>query len=144
LISPPESGGGFLGASSPITSFVIQFMVIVLSAIAIQTGGRIFGGKGTLADSLLALTWLEFVLLLVQFAQVAAFLLFPAMGGLIFITAVVLMFYLLVNFIMEVHGFTNALAVVAGVIVGFFAVAILLLILLSLLGIGMDGKIQNV
>lgn len=144
FIAPPEPGTGFIGASRPITSFVIQFMVTVLGAIAIYVGGRVFGGKGSLADSLLALTWLEFVLLLVQIAQIAAFVLAPFLGSLIFLSAVVLLVYLLVNFIMEVHGFTNGLAVVAGVVVGFIVVAIVLLILLVILGVGMDGMIQNV
>ncbi len=144
MISPPEPGTGFMGAKQPITSFFIQFMVTVLGAIAIFVGGRLFGGKGSLADSLLALTWLEFVLFLVQIVQIIAFLLFPVLGSLILLSAMALLMYLLVTFIMEVHGFTNALAVVAGVFVGFFVVATALLILLVMLGIGMDGMIQNV
>lgn len=144
FLAPPDPESGFIGARQPLTSFVIQFMVTVLGAIAIYSGGRLFGGKGSLADSLLALTWLEFVLLLVQVIQIVAFMLLPMLGTLIFLSAVVLLIYLLVNFIMEVHGFTNGLAVVAGVVVGFFVVAVALLILLAILGIGMGGMIQNV
>lgn len=145
LLSPVDGEGGtLLGITSPLGAFAFQYAMIFVTAVVVCYGGRIFGGKAGFGDSLLAVTWLQFVMLLVQVVQMAALILVPPLGLLIFMTALVLLVYLLVNFIMEIHGFKNAMAVVAGVIGAFFAVALALSILMALLGIGLGGVVENV
>lgn len=145
LLAPVEGGGGsLLGLSSPIGAFMFQYAMILVTAVVLCYVGRMFGGKAGLTDSLLAVTWLQFVMLLVQILQVAAMILIPPLGMLIFMAALILLVYLLVNFIMEIHGFKNSLAVIAGVIATFFAIALLLSILMAFLGIGLVGVGENV
>lgn len=145
LLAPVEGGGGtLLGITSPIGAFVFQYGMILVTAVVVCYGGRIFGGKAGLNDSLLAVTWLQFVMLLVQVLQVVALILVPPLGLLIFMAALILLIYLLVNFIMEIHGFKNPMAVVAGVVGAFFAIALVLSILLALLGYGLGGVVENV
>jgi hypothetical protein len=145
LLSPAEGqAGAILGITSPIGAFVFQYAMILISAVIVCFGGRMFGGKARFGDSLLAVTWLQFVMLLVQVFQMAALLLVPPLDLLIFMSAVILLVYLLVNFIMEIHGFKSPMAVVAGVVGGFFALALILSILMAILGVGLGGVIENV
>lgn len=145
LLAPVEGESGtLLGIPSPIGAFVFQYAMILVTAVVVCYGGRVFGGKAGLDDSLLAVTWLQFVMLLVQVVQMVALVLVPPLGLLIFMTALILLVYLLVNFIMEIHGFKNPMAVVAGVIGAFFTIALVLSILLALLGIGLGGMVENV
>lgn len=145
LLSPVDDGGAtVLGISSPLGAFAFQYAMIMVTAIMVCYGGRMFGGKAGLDDSLLAVTWLQFVMLVVQIVQMAALILMPPLSLLIFMAAMILLIYLLVNFIMEIHGFKNPLAVVAGIVAAFFAVALVLSILLALLGFGLDGVVENV
>ncbi len=145
LLSPVEGESGtMLGITSPIAAFIFQYAMILITAVVVCYGGRMFGGKAGMNDSLLAATWLQFVMLLVQALQMVALLLVPPLGLLIFMSALVLLLYLLVNFIMEIHGFKNPMAVVAGVVGAFFTLALVLSILMALLGIGLGGVVENV
>lgn len=145
LLAPVEGGGeSLLGVASPIGAFVFQYAMILVTAVMVCYGGRMFGGKGGLNDSLLAVTWLQFVMLLVQILQVAAMILIPPLGLLIFMAALILLIYLMVNFIMEIHGFKNPLAVTAGVIGAFFAIALVLSVVMAVLGVGFTGVGENV
>ena len=136
--------GSVLGITSPVGAFVFQYAMIWITAVIVWIGGRMFGGTAGVDDSLLAVTWLQAVMLLVQVFQMAALLLVPPLDLLIFMAAAVLLIYLLVNFIMEIHGFTSAMAVVAGVVGGFFALALVISILMAILGIGFGGVPENV
>ncbi len=145
LLSPVEGEGGtLLGITSPLGAFAFQYAMILVTAVVVCYGGRIFGGTAGFDDSLLAVTWLQFVMLLVQVVQMAAIVLVPPLGLLVFMAALVLLVYLLVNFIMAIHGFKNPMAVVAGVIGAFFAIALVLSILMALLGVGLGGVVENV
>jgi hypothetical protein len=145
LLAPVEGEAGtLLGITSPIGAFVFQYAMILVTAAVVCYGGRMFGGQAGLDDSLLAVTWLQFVMLLVQILQVVALILVPPLGLLIFMVALILLVYLLVNFIMEIHGFKNPMAVVAGVIGAFFTIALVLSILLAILGFGLGGGVENV
>ena len=145
LLAPVEGQDGtLLGIKSPIGAFVFQYAMILVTAVVVFFGGRMFGGKAGFDDSLLAVTWLQFVMLLVQVVQMVALILVPPLGLLVFMTALILLVYLLVNFIMEIHGFKNPMAVVAGVIGAFFAIALVLSILMAILGIGLGGVVENV
>ena len=145
LLAPVEGQDGtLLGITSPIGAFVFQYAMILVTAVVVFFGGRMFGGKAGFNDSLLAVTWLQFVMLLVQVVQMVALILVPPLGLLVFMTALILLVYLLVNFIMEIHGFKNPMAVVAGVIGAFFAIALVLSILMAILGIGLGGVVETV
>lgn len=146
LLLSPAGGdaGALLGITSPVGAFVFQYAMIWITTVVVCYGGRMFRGVGTIGDSLLAVTWLQAVMLLVQMFQMAALLLVPPLDLLIFMAAVVLLIYLLVNFIMEIHGFTSPMAVVAGVVGGFFALALVVSILMAILGIGFGGVAENV
>ncbi|MDD7972532.1 Yip1 family protein [Roseinatronobacter alkalisoli] len=126
-------GGGLL--------FMAMFQTSVLlgMVVAVQGVGRALGGKGSFPDTLLLLAWLQFVMLVLQFVQIAALILIPPLFGMITLLALAVFLWLLTNFVLVLHGFTSGLKVFVGIIFSFFGVAMALAFLLVLLGFGPEG-----
>ena len=129
---------------SPLSLAAVQLGVVLATSGALRVGGFMFGGKGDWRDCVVAMTWLEFLMFLVQLAQIVIILVVPPLTLLVMFAAVAIMFYLLVNFVMEVHGFTNPLSVVAGLIVAMFAIAFVLALLAAMFGVFVVGVDPNV
>ncbi|MCO5126584.1 MAG: hypothetical protein M9957_04560 [Rhodobacteraceae bacterium] len=67
----------------------------------------LFGGTGRFSDALLAVTWVQGVMLVPQAVQILIFPVLPGVSGLIALGSVVLFFYLL-QFICVVKAFAAA------------------------------------
>jgi hypothetical protein len=120
----------------PLMLAVIEFAMLALMALLIYWGGRMVGGTGELADSLLAVIWLQTVLNTLQIAQLVVMLLSPTLSGLIGVASVVLAFWLITVFIAELHGFRSLARTFAGVLIGLFGLAMALMPVLAMIGIG--------
>lgn len=105
--------------TSPLMVVGLQASLLLYGAFAMSFVGQRAGGKGSYADALLLLTWIEFVLMIGQVIQVVLMVFFPISATIMSLLLVGLMFFLLVQFTMELHGFTNPLAVAVGVILTF-------------------------
>ena len=132
--SDPMSPFG-LALSNPVTGFVIQAASILLVAAAMTAAGRVFGGGGRFGDALLLMVWIEFILAILAGVQLILLVILPLAAVVLAFLAVVLFVWLIVQFAAELHGFTNLWAVLAGMIVTFFLLAITTALLLALLGI---------
>jgi Yip1 domain len=132
LLPPPEDVIGQFLVQSPLQTAVLQWFILILSALLIYRVGRAFNGVGTLADALLLVVWLQLLMLGVQVAQLLALILVPPLSGLLGLAGFILFLWLLVNFIAELHGFRSLGAVFAGVVVTFFLAAFVVAILLGL------------
>ncbi|SFA57391.1 Yip1 domain-containing protein [Paracoccus halophilus] len=95
----------------PLTMAGIQLAGTVLSAVLVVRIGRMFGGTGNFADALLAIAWIELVLVAVQVVQIAMLLLLPATAALVGTFAAMLSIYLTVTMTKALHGFRSALMV---------------------------------
>ncbi len=126
-------GGGLLFMAT------FQTMMLLGMVVAVQGVGRVFGGTGNFPDALLLVAWLQFVMLGVQLVQILAMMLIPPLFGLVTVAALGVFLWLLVNFIMALHGFDSAMRVVGGVILSFFALAIAMAVMLGLFGITPEG-----
>ncbi|WP_103256298.1 YIP1 family protein [Tabrizicola aquatica] len=117
-------------AQSPFQTAVVQWLVLILSAVLIFRVGRAFDGHGSLADAILVVVWLQLVMLGVQLLQLTAFLLVPPLGGLLGIIGFGVFLWLSVNFIAELHGFRSLGLVFLGMfltaLAAVFAVAVIL------------------
>ncbi|MBD3786475.1 MAG: YIP1 family protein [Sphingomonadales bacterium] len=122
-------------AQSPVSLALLQGALLIYGAAMVTVMGRQVGGRGRFADALVLLAWIEFVLILGQIVQMVVMVLFPLVAVLATLGLVGLMFWLLVNFVAALHGFTNLMAVGAGVIAGFIASALIAGIVLVALGI---------
>lgn len=103
--------------NQPLLMVAIQALFLVGVAWAMAAIGRRFGGRARLEDTLLLVAWMEFVLLVVQVAQIAATFFVPPVATLIGIAGFVLFFRLLTVFTAEANGFASLAAVFMGVLV---------------------------
>ncbi|OOY05013.1 YIP1 family protein [Thioclava sp. F28-4] len=109
----------------PLTVVGLQGALLVYGAFAMSFVGQRFGGHGKFPDALLLLTWIEFVLMIGQMIQVVLMVFFPISATLMSVLLVALMFYLLVQFTMVLHGFENPVATGFGVILTFLGSAMI-------------------
>ena len=125
---------GFLSIS-PISMASVQVASAVFGAYLLAEVGRIFGGTGRFADALLAVGWVEAIMVALQTLQLAVTLILPPLGALLGIAALMLAAYLMVALTMAVHGFRNPLLVVLGILGTVMLTSFLLSILAATLGI---------
>lgn len=140
LADLPRDGAmtGPLGAS-PLVMGLLQGAFLFLMAHAVTLVGRMFGGTGRFDEALALIVWLQFIFLCVQILQLAAVLVIPPMAGLITMLAVGLFFWLLVNFIATLHGFTSLGMVFMMTILSGFTILFVLSLILTLLGVTFEG-----
>lgn len=127
------ASGGLLGG--PILAGVIQLAVMLTLSGGIAKVGAAFGGRGSFADALLLVTWAEFVLLLLQVAQLVLSLALPFLGDLLLIAGVALFFWQITQFTAELHGFKSAPKVFMGLLAGFFVAGFALAMVLGMFGL---------
>jgi hypothetical protein len=118
---------------SPIVTAGFQYAILIISVFAVYQIGRRFGGRGTLGDAVLLVVWLQFILVVVQMAQLAALLLVPPLADLFSLAGLVLFLWLLTAFVAELHGFSSMGRVFAGILISLFALAFGLAVVLALL-----------
>jgi hypothetical protein len=123
----PFAYAAILGASLVILVFALHF-----------TGGAL-GGTGTFAGSLTLVTWLEVLATAVRVVQTFAMLLSPALGGIVSLLGLALLFWTLINFINVLHGYENLGKAVLTLVLAVMGISIGLALILSLIGIGMPG-----
>ncbi len=134
---PPEAADPVTTiAGAPLFTAVLQGFIIVSGAIGIFVMGQVRGRRSSFADALILFCWLQAVMLGVQVLQIVAYLLVPLLGDLASLAIVVIFFWLLSSFTMELHGFTSRLAVLGGLVLVFFAIAFVLSVILLTLGLG--------
>ena len=124
---------------SPVVAGLVQGAFLFLMAHAITHVGRVFGGTGRFEEALTLVVWLQFIFICVQVLQLVAVVVIPPMAGLITLLAVGLFFWLLVNFIAALHGFTSLGLVFVATILTGFAFLFMLSLILMLLGISFEG-----
>lgn len=117
----------------PLVLASVQFAGMVVAAFLMAVVGRAFGGRGTFADALLVVAWIEILLVAVQALQVVLALIFPISAVLMSLIALGLLIYLTLQFTKEMHGFQNTFLVLLGFAGSFFLFAMIL----SLLGVSL-------
>jgi hypothetical protein len=137
-LSPPETQAFFAEAmASPLRTAFLQLFVMVASVFAIWRLGRARGGQGGMDDSVALVAWLQFVMLVLQVATLAAQVLVPPLAGLLGLVEVGLFFWLLVNFVAELHGFRSLVATFVGVLAALCLLIVgMALVLAPVLGLG--------
>ncbi|WP_275565600.1 Yip1 family protein [Psychromarinibacter sediminicola] len=145
LIGPgPEAGMMAPLLQYPWTTAIIQMSILVISVFAVFWIGRAMGGTGGFGDAILLVAWLQFCLLCLQVVQTAVMLVFPPLAGLIGLAGVGLFFWLLTNFVAELHGFQSLGQVFLMVIVSILGIVFALSLILTLIGITVPGAPGNV
>lgn len=120
---------------SPFAFGAIQLFILALSVFLIDRIGRAMGGHGRTEDAILAVTWLQFVMICLQVVQTAFLFILPGVAALILIAGLVLFLYLLTAFVAELHGFEHQGRVFAMILFVMVGVALGLSFILTLLGV---------
>lgn len=119
--------------TSPIRTALMQWGVMLVSVHAIYRIGRWRGGVGQLRDAVLLVAWLQFILLCLQVVQLLTQVLLPPLSQLLGLAGLALFFWLLTNFIAEMHGFQSLAKTFGAVLVCLVAGAFLLAFLMVLI-----------
>jgi hypothetical protein len=127
----------FLG--NPLAMALIQFSLLVITVYAVYWIGRATGGQGSFEDSILLIAWMQFIMICLQVMQTVALFLVPPLADLIGLMGLVLFFWLLTNFVAELHGFDSLGKVFLMILVSIVGIAFGLSLILSLIGIAVPG-----
>lgn len=113
LILLPVTGNDPLAQllADPMTMAAIEFFGMVLTAFFVTHIGRLFGGSGTFADALLAVAWIELLLVVLMAVQVVMLVLLPGTVDLLGMVAGALSIYLTVTMTKALHGFSSLVKV---------------------------------
>jgi hypothetical protein len=136
ILPAPEAGP--LSGQAPLALGLLQAMMLYLAAHAIAYIGRLFGGVGGFDGALALVTWLQFIFLLVQLVQLVLLIVLPPIAAVVTILAIGLFFWLLVNFIAELHGFTSVGMVFVMTLVSFVTILFVVSLVLGILGVTFD------
>ena len=112
---------------SPLSLAAIHLVVLFVSVHLLFRIGRFRNGRGSFADCLTVLIWFQIIMLAVQAVQLALQVLLPPFAPAAYFAGLVLFFWLLTNFVAELHGFASLSKTFFGILVAL-AVLILLLV----------------
>ncbi|MCU0828047.1 MAG: YIP1 family protein [Tabrizicola sp.] len=129
----PDDPVGQLLMSSPLRLAVLQWLVLAVSVVLVHRVGRAAGGQGSFEDALLLVVWLQVLMLGLQLGQLAIQLLLPPFAGLAGLASLVALLWLSSNFIAELHGFSSAARVLAGILLTAFCMAFIVALGLAIL-----------
>ena len=121
---------------SPFVHAAVLFASLLLSAGALQVGGRMLGGKGRFEEALLLVVWLEVISIAVQAAILVAALILPPLAGVLGLIGLAILLWCLVHFNRALHGFTGLGRTIAALLVGAVVVVLGLSAFLAVLGFG--------
>lgn len=142
LLISGASNEVFLGGAAllnPLVSGSVQLGFLVVMVYGVYFIGRRMGGTGSLDNTILLIAWSEFVMACLQVIQMVAILVMPYIAALIGIASVVLFFWLLTNFVKELHGFKSRGNVFIAILGSMFGFVIFLLVVLSVVGFQFSG-----
>ena len=129
LPEPPEG-------TPQITGLTIAALVgasILLLTFLMYLGGRMFGGTGDVRDALLLVLWAQFLMTVLQAAELLIAVVIPGAGGALALVALVFLLWLLTNFTAELHGFDSLARTFVGLVAAMFGLSIVMSIALTLL-----------
>jgi len=126
LLPPAEVQMLGSAISSPFRTALMQWGVMLLSVQAIYHIGRWRGGTGQLRDAVMLMAWLQFILLCLQVLQLVAQVLLPPVSELLGLIGLALFFWLMTNFIAEMHGFRSLMMTFVAVVICLFLAAFFL------------------
>lgn len=137
LLAPPPAEGPMTDpfTRSPMLLGLVQAGFLFIMIHLIYRVGAFFGGTGRFEETALLVIWLQFIFACVQIVQIIAMLVIPPLAVFITLLAIALFFWLLVNFIAVLHGFTSLWAVFFMTFLAGFGALTLLSMILSALGL---------
>ena len=119
---------------SPVLFTIFLFGVLVISTFVMQWIGQAMGGKGSLTDILLVVTWLQVVRLILQAAVLVLSLVSPFLGGLLALIGSIWGIFILASFLDVAHRFDNIAKAVGVMVLALLAMLIGLSVIITVIG----------
>lgn len=126
---------------SPVVFGTMLAVSVGATIVALTWVGRWLGGKATLQEVAVLVIWLQSMRLMVQAAMILILPISPGLAGLGGIAASFVGLWILSHFMDTAHGFDSLVKAFISVILGIFALALVLTVLLGVLGVSTQGVI---
>ncbi|MCB1370049.1 MAG: YIP1 family protein [Rhodobacteraceae bacterium] len=123
----------------PLLGAAMQLGMLAFAVVATALVGRQFGGRGDITGALAVIVWLNVVLLALQLVQIAALLVMPPLASLLAVATLIWLIWAFACFVTELHGFSNPLKVLGGVIACMIVLFFGLTVLVAMLGLAPQG-----
>jgi hypothetical protein len=125
--------------SRPILGAIMQMAFWLLAVIALHRLGRWGGRQGSFADTLLLVSWWQVLFFCLEAAQILVLLIVPPVGELMGLVGLILLLWVLTQFVIELHGFQYFWRVFPGVIAALLLAAVALIVILAALVLVITG-----
>ncbi|KAA9009291.1 Yip1 family protein [Histidinibacterium aquaticum] len=136
LLPPPPPEAPERIVLTPLTYATILGGSLVITVFALHYTGLMLGGEGRLEDTLALMVWLQFLLVVLQAAQVVLAIALPALGAYAAIVSVGIALWVLVHFINEAQRFESLGRAVLTLVAALLGVGVGLSTLLAVIGAG--------
>lgn len=133
--------------SRPLQTALQQGAFWLLVSVGLHRLGRWGRRSGTFYETLLVASWWQIIFFVFQIAQILVFVLlqiYAPLGEVVGLAGLVLVFWCLTQFVVELHGFQSAWLAFLGIIGALFlaALALLLVLVIGLTLFGQGGVVN--
>ena len=136
IIAPAPPGSPWEAMmGDPVRNTFTQVVFLLAAAWGMSGFARSFGGVAVFDDALIAVTWIEFLLLILQVVQLVVILALPFLGLPLAVLTLGLFFWLLTHFTAALNGFSSMAKTFVGVLGATVIGGILTIVVLGLTGI---------
>ncbi|MDD9921003.1 MAG: hypothetical protein OXQ92_01795 [Boseongicola sp.] len=124
---------------TPFHFVLVSALAGAASVFAIWKIGGAMGGTGTFENTLLLMVFLQALLFTGQLIEFGIFLIAPPIASLFSIVLIVWAFFVNLNFVAALHGFSSLLRSLGCLLLASFGVALVVVSIMAFLGIQMPG-----
>ena len=133
---PAPAGADFAQmASAPLLTAALSLVELAVLVALVTRVGRFFGGVGDMLGGFALVVWLNVVVLILLALVLLTALLVPPLAVLLALAILVWMLWAPAQFVAELHGFQNAVVVLAGMVLAMLVLFLALNLLFAVLGI---------
>lgn len=126
-------------APSPFVMVLATCAISIAYVAALWKVGQAMGGKGSFDDALLLTVFVQGILFAAQIVEFLLTLVVPPVGMVFSLVLIVAAVWINVNFVAALHGFPSLMKAFGVLLLASLGVAILMVFLLSLAGLGMTN-----
>lgn len=130
--------------SSPLLYIAIVTVGLILTIYALYWIGRLFKGKGSLADVMVLIVWMQVLRVLAQAAALVLVMTVPVLAVVLVFAAALVGVYMLVHFVDQAHRFGSVGRSAMVLIASLLAIAFGLSLIITLFGGPNVGSLPNV
>jgi len=130
--------------NSPILYLAIVMGGLTLTIYGLFFVGRLFGGKGSVADIMVLIVWMQALRVLAQAATLVLVMTVPFLAMIVVFAAALVGVYMLVHFVDQAHRFGSVGRAALVLIASVLAIVVGLSLIVTLIGGPNVGSLPNV